>query len=368
LRLFIIAGEPSGDLHGSNLVYALRAKRPDLRFEGFGGPLMQAAGVHLHRDLRHLSFMGFVEVLRNLGHVIKNFRVAKQAIAASGPDALVLIDYPGFNLRLAKWAKAHGMKVIWYIAPQTWAWKEGRVHDLRQHVDELLCILPFEEAYFKSFGVNARFVGHPLLDVALSSRIQKPFDHESGSDKNVSRPLIALLPGSRKQEVSRILPEMVKVMPYLPDYQWAVACSPHVPMELYRKFVPAEVHCHTEGTSALLQRAHAALVTSGTATLETALHHVPQIVCYRANALSIAIARMLVKVRFISLVNLILDRQAVPELIQADLNTERLATELRAISVGESRTAQLVAYDELIGRLGGKGASERAAQAILSKV
>jgi len=362
VRLFIIAGEPSGDLHGSNLVRAIQEQRPDAKFEGFGGPLMQSAGVHLQRDMSHLSFMGFVEVVCNLGHVIKNFRVAKQAISESKPDALILIDYPGFNLRMAKWAKSRGLKVIWYIAPQTWAWKENRVHDLRKNVDELLCILPFEEAYFKGFGVNVKFVGHPLLDGLERT--------DGGRENNAdgSAPLITFLPGSRRQEVSRILPEMVKVMAHFPDYRWAVACSPHVPMELYRKILPSGVQCHTEGTSALLQRSNAVLVASGTATLETALHQVPQIVCYRANALSIAIARRLIKVRFISLVNLILDRQAVPELIQADLNTERLAAELSAITSGEARATQLTAYDELIGILGGKGASTRAAKAVLAAV
>ena len=244
MRLFIIAGEPSGDLHGSNLVRAIRAQRPDLQLEGFGGPLMQAAGVHLHRHLSHLSFMGFVEVVRNLGHVIKNFRVAEQAISDSRADALVLIDYPGFNLRMAKWAKKRGLKVIWYIAPQTWAWKENRVHRLRRYVDEVLCILPFEEAYFKGFGVSARFVGHPLLDAVPMDEAQgtrgggRGTDHNArGNEEAASAPLIALLPGSRRQEVSRILPEMVKAMAHLPGYRWAVACSPHVPMELYTKLL-----------------------------------------------------------------------------------------------------------------------------------
>ncbi len=362
MKLYIIAGEASGDLHGSNLIKALKKQQPDLHCRAWGGDMMQATGAELVRHYRDLAFMGFVEVVKNLRAILGNITFCKRDILAYQPDALVLIDYPGFNLRIAKWAKSQGLKVIYYISPQIWAWHSSRVHAIQRDVDQMLVILPFETDFFQKYGVQVQFVGHPLLD-AMPPATGKTVQNESA-------PLIALLPGSRRQEVQRILPPMLRVTPYFPDYRFVVAGATSLPADFYQPFLKdhPNVSLVSGQTYALLQEARAALVKSGTSTLEAALFNVPQVVCYAGNPLSYHIARRLINVKYISLVNLIMDRPLVRELIQDELNTENLRTALSDLLDPAQAAALQQGYTELRQRLGDGGASERAATAVLATV
>ncbi len=356
MRLFVVAGEASGDLHGANLLRAITALEPACVFEGFGGERMAAAGLHVLRGLDHLAFMGFTEVVKNLPTVIRNFSIAKQAMTERRPDALLLIDYPGFNLRLAKWAKKQGVPVLYYIAPQVWAWKESRITGMKQNIDRLMVILPFEKEYFAKHGMEVDFVGHPLLD-------------EIGNQKSEikNQKVIALLPGSREQEVKKMLPAMLAVRAQFPGYRFVIGKAPGLSEDFYRKLISGnDAEIFTEGTQALLRMADAALVTSGTATLETALLGVPQLVCYRGSTISVMLARRLIKVPYIALVNLILGREAVKELIQDDLNPENLAHQLRTLLGAANTSAQI--QSELFAVLGGAGASERAARIVVRRL
>lgn len=356
MRLFVVAGEASGDLHGANLLRAITALRPDCIFEGFGGERMAAAGMRILRGLDHLAFMGFIEVVRNLPTVMRNFSIAKKAMTQNRPDALLLIDYPGFNLRLAKWAKMQGIPVIYYIAPQVWAWKESRIRGMRRNIDRLLVILPFEKEYFAKHGMEVDFVGHPLLDEIRNQR------SEIRNQK-----VIALLPGSREQEVKTMLPAMLEVREQFPEYRFVIGKAPGLDENLYRKLISSEnAEIFSGGTQALLGMADAALVTSGTATLETALMDVPQLVCYRGNRLSVLLARRLIKVPYIALVNLILGREAVKELIQDDVNPDNLTEQLRSLLSLPQASHGI--QSELLAMLGGTGASERAAQIVVNHV
>ena len=319
---------------------------------------MQAAGSTLVKHYRDLDFMGFVEVVKNLRTILQNISFCKTDILAFQPDALVLIDYPGFNLRIARWARQQGIPVIYYISPQIWAWHRSRVYDIRRDVDKMLVILPFEQAFFKEFGMEVEYVGHPLLD-ALQSSGQK-------SERENSN-VIALLPGSRRQEVQRILPEMLAITPYFKEFQFVIAGATSLPTDYYQSFLKdyPEVRLVKGETYALLQTAHAALVKSGTSTLETALFGVPQVVCYTGSPVSYHIAKRLVKVKFISLVNLILDRPLVKELIQHELNTSNLKAALQHVLDPAGRSEIVSGYEELKHMLGDGGASMRAAQVIL---
>jgi len=389
LKLYLIAGEASGDLHGSNLIKALRRQQPEVQCRIWGGDLMQAAGSHLVKHYRDLAFMGFVEVVKNLRTILHNLAFCKRDILAYQPDALVLIDYPGFNLRIARWAKKRGIRVVYYISPQIWAWHQSRVHAIRRDVDQMLVILPFEQDFFKKYGMDVEFVGHPLLDAVdggretrddatsiLNSQFSIPKDggQQTVNDavsilnSQFSIPKIALLPGSRRQEVQRILPVMLSVTEFFPDYQFVVAGASSLPAEFYRPFLEKypDVQLVQGTTYDLLRQAQAALVKSGTSTLETALFGVPQVVCYAGNPLSYAIARRVVQVKYISLVNLILDRPLVRELIQHDLNTNNLRAALTEIMSEAGAENLPKGYAELRHRLGDGGASERAARAILS--
>ncbi|MCF8258727.1 MAG: lipid-A-disaccharide synthase [Flavobacteriales bacterium] len=360
MRLFVVAGEASGDLHGANLLRAITALQPACIFEGFGGERMAAAGMKVLRGLDHLAFMGFTEVVKNLPTVMRNFSIAKQAVTERRPDALLLIDYPGFNLRLAKWAKKQGIPVLYYIAPQVWAWKESRIKGMRQNIDRLMVILPFEQEYFAKHGMEVDFVGHPLLDT---------MGNGAEADALVPRPSslvpsVALLPGSREQEVKKMLPAMLAVRAQFPEYRFVIGKAPGLDEGFYRKLMPGnDAEIFTEGTQALLKMADAALVTSGTATLETALLGVPQLVCYRGSTISVMLARKLIKVPYIALVNLILGREAVKELIQDDLNPENLSRQLRTLLASEHTSERI--QSELFAVLGGAGASERAAQIVV---
>ncbi len=364
MRLYLIAGEASGDLHGSNLLKALHARQPGLSCRAWGGDLMQNAGATLVKHYRELAFMGFVEVAKNLRTILRNIEYCKQDILAFKPDALVLIDYPGFNLRIARWAKQQGIRVVYYISPQLWAWHASRAHAIRRDVDKLLVILPFEQAFFKEYGIEAEFVGHPLLDEIG----QMLHQNEAKAAPGTALPAqIALLPGSRKQEVSRILPRMLEATVYFPEYEFVVAGATSLPETYYRGFLAKypKVRLVQGQTYQVLMQSRAALVKSGTSTLETALLDVPQVVCYAGNWLSYRIAKQLIKVKYIALVNLIMDQPLVRELIQDELNKENIRAALAEILTPEKSAALKLGYAELRERLGGGGASERAARAIL---
>lgn len=364
MKYYIISGEASGDLHGSNLIHALREKDPKAEFRGWGGDLMQAQGMDLVAHYRDLAFMGFIEVVFNLSTILGNIKRCKKDIETYKPDVLILIDYPGFNMRIARWAKQQNIPVHYYIAPQAWAWKENRVKDIRRDVTALYVILPFEEVFFGQRGCPVHYVGHPLRD-AIDRKTaidQAQFRVNHGLDK---RPIIALLPGSRKQEIAAMLPIMASITDEFPHYQFVIAGAPSIDLNFYQRILnQTKIKVVTQETYTILNVAHAAMVTSGTATLETALLKVPQVVCYKGNWLSYAIAKRIIKLSYISLVNLILDRQAVPELIQGDFNRQTLVAHLRSILSDQGRTQQLKSYDQLLEALGPKGASKRVAALI----
>ena len=365
MKYYIIAGEASGDLHGSNLMKALKKKDPAAEFRFWGGDLMAKQGGTLVKHYRDLAFMGFLEVAKNLRTILNNIKFCKEDISSNRPDVLVLVDYPGFNLRIAKFAKELGIKVVYYISPQLWAWKEGRVEIIKKYVDEMMAILPFEEDFYKKHGVHSHFVGHPLLDAisTLEDLDVEDFKRENGLNE---KEIIALLPGSRKQEVEKMLAVMLSVRPYFKEYQFVIAGAPSLPKEFYQNYADDNVHFVSNKTYDLLRCSKAALVTSGTATLETALLNVPEVVCYRGSKISYAIAKRLVKnIRYISLVNLIMDREVVKELIQNELNTNNLVEELKKILATEKRVEVFRDYELLREKLGGKGASENAAEVIM---
>lgn len=363
MKYYIIAGEASGDLHGSNLMKAILKKDPNAEFRFWGGDLMQNVGGTLVKHYRDLAFMGFLEVLKNIKTILKNIKFCKQDIKNYLPDTLILIDYPGFNLRIAEYAKKLGIKVVYYISPQLWAWKEGRIKTIQNYVDEMLVILPFEKDFYQKHQYNAHFVGHPLLD-AISDLKEINIGNFKKEHSLNDKPIIALLPGSRKQEVEKMLQTMLSVRSYFPEYQFVIAGAPSLPKSFYQNFVDDNVHFVSNKTYDLLRCSEAALVTSGTATLETALLNVPEVVCYRGSTISYEIGKRLVKnIKYISLVNLIMDKEVVKELIQHDLTTENLVKELRLI-LGENREEILSNYKVLKEKLGGSGASEKAAEII----
>ncbi|MEA1850236.1 lipid-A-disaccharide synthase [Chryseobacterium sp. MHB01] len=366
MKYYIIAGEASGDLHGSNLMKALKQKDLNAEFRFWGGDLMAKQGGTLVKHYRDLAFMGFLEVAMNLRTILNNIKFCKEDIQNNKPDVLILVDYPGFNLRIAKFAKEQGIKVVYYISPQLWAWKEGRVEIIRKYVDEMMVILPFEKDFYSKHGVYSHFVGHPLLDAisTLEEINTEDFKIQNGLNE---KEIIALLPGSRKQEVEKMLQIMLSVRPYFKEYQFIIAGAPSLPKEFYEKYVDDNVHFVSNKTYDLLRCSKAALVTSGTATLETALLNIPEVVCYRGSKVSYAIAKRLVKnIKYISLVNLIMDREVVKELIQNDLNTNNLVVELKKILATEKRFEVFRDYELLREKLGGKGASENAADVILN--
>ena len=369
MKYYIIAGEASGDLHAANLVKELRDLDPDFRGRGWGGDLMSEQGVHLVKHFRDLAFMGFVEVIANLRTILKNIEFCKKDILDFRPDVLILVDYPGFNLRIAEFAHKAGLKVVYYISPQIWAWKQSRVHQIKQHVNEMLVILPFEKEFYEKFDYPVHFVGHPLLD-AINNRKETMVPGWKQKMGLTEKPIIALLPGSRKQEISSMLPLMLSVLEEFEEYQFVIGGAPSVPSSVYEEFTSGtSVKVVNGETYSLLENSFAALVTSGTATLETALFNVPEVVCYKGNIISYHIARALIKIKYISLVNLIMDREVVTELIQADLNKKRLIEELQKITNdAANRQKMLDDFKLLQQQLGGPGASKRAAKLILDGV
>lgn len=360
MKYYIIAGEASGDLHGSNLIKAIHHQDTQADIRCWGGDKMQAAGASLIKHYKDLAFMGFVEVIQHLGTILGNIAFCKKDIQHFAPDVLVLIDYPGFNLRIAKWAKANGIKVVYYISPQVWAWKENRVKTIKACVDKMLVILPFEVDFYKKWNFPVTYTGHPLVEVIQQEIEQVPIVPLS------SKPIIALLPGSREQEIKVKLPLMLSVVDSFPDYQFIVAQAPSLPDELMQDIIlDKNVLLAKNQTYNLLKQAKAGLITSGTATLETALFGLPQVVCYKGNSLSFWLATKLVKVKYISLVNLIMDKPVVKELIQDDLNKDNLIAELsKILQEGAALQQMKNDYQNLWQSLGSRSASSLAAEEI----
>lgn len=368
MKYYIIAGEASGDLHGSNLIKELKKldKLADIRC--WGGDLMERAGATVVKHYKDLAFMGFVEVLMNIRTIFKNLSFCKEDISRFNPDILVLIDYPGFNLRIAEWAKKKGIKVVYYISPQIWAWKESRVKQIRRNVDRMLVILPFEKEFYRKWNYDVDYVGHPLVDVVDSAANDlEPLPETAVSPLN-EKNIIALLPGSRAQEVAKKLPVMLEVTRSFPEYRFIVAKAPSLSDAFYQQFLEqySSVRSIRNKTYQLLLQAKAGLVTSGTATLETALFQVPQVVCYKGSNISYQIAKRLVKVKYISLVNLIMDKEVVKELIQDEMNVENLTRELNRILKDQDTIRQMKKdYSDLKKLLSlGGNASEKAARII----
>ncbi|KQB38167.1 Lipid-A-disaccharide synthase [Flavobacterium daejeonense] len=367
MKYYIIAGEASGDLHGSNLMKALLEQDSNAEIRFWGGDLMQAAGGTLVKHYRDLAFMGFAEVLFNLKTILNNIKFCKEDILQFQPDVIIFIDYPGFNMRIAQWAKEKGIKTHYYISPQIWAWKENRIKAIKRDVDKMYVILPFEKNFYEDkHHYPVEFVGHPLIDAIQN---QKPIDSTTFKAENNlnEKPIIALLPGSRKQEITKMLSLMLSVVDDFPDYQFVIAGAPSQEYDFYKSFITKNnIKFISNKTYDLLKIAHAALVTSGTATLETALFKVPEVVCYKGNWISYQIAKRIITLKYISLVNLIMDKEVVTELIQDACNTKNIKKELTKILNPEYRKNLLTNYDALEQKLGGTGASEKTAQLIIA--
>lgn len=365
MKYYIIAGETSGDLHGATLIKSLKRYDNAASFTIVGGDRMREASSEepiIHTS--SMSFMGFIEVLANIRTVAKNLRTVKRSVAEHQPDVLILIDFPGFNLKVADYAKKNGIKVYYYISPKIWAWNEKRVKKIKRVVDRMFCILPFEVEFYNKWGMVVDYVGNPLLDTIEAFVPNPNFRKENNL---TDKPIVALLPGSRKMEISKILPLMTKVSRMFPIHQFVIAGAPNISEQEYRNHIDSEViPIVFNSTYDLLNNAEAAIVTSGTATLETALFRVPQVVVYKANPISVSIARSVIKVRFISLVNLIMDMLAIRELIQKDARPDTVADELHLlINDAEYRANILENYDLLSQKIGAPGASERTAKLIV---
>lgn len=369
MKYYIIAGEASGDLHGSNLMKEIFAQDNQAEIRFWGGDLMQHVGGTLVKHYRDLAFMGFIEVVLNLKTILKNITFCKEDIENYNPDVLIYIDYPGFNMRIAQWAKQKGYKNHYYISPQIWAWKEGRIKAIKRDIDKMYVILPFEKDFYeKKHHFSVEFVGHPLID-AISGRTKKSFETFITENNLEAKPIIALLPGSRKQEIAKMLALMLSIVDNFKDYQFVIAGAPSQEYSFYQQFLTTtNVKFISNKTYDLLSVAKAALVTSGTATLETALFKVPQVVCYKGSWISYQIAKRIITLKFISLVNLIMDYEVVKELIQDELNTENLNLELNKLLNGEKRDLILNEYNKLETKLGGNGASKKTAQLIVDSI
>lgn len=369
MKYYIIAGEASGDLHGSNLMKALYKEDPQAEIRFWGGDLMQNAGGTLVKHYRDLAFMGFIEVLFNLKTVLNNIEICKKDITKFDPNVIIYIDYPGFNMRIAKWAKPKGYKNHYYISPQIWAWKENRIKAIKNDIDKMYVILPFEKEFYEvKHNFPVTFVGHPLIDAIHN---QSSLDTNTFKTENQlsEKPIIAILPGSRKQEISKMLSVMLSVVQDFPDYQFVIAGAPSQDFEFYKQFISSEnIKFISNKTYSLLRNSTAALVTSGTATLETALFKVPEVVCYKGSWVSYQIAKRIITLKYISLVNLIMDKEVVTELIQDDCSTQRIREELTKILNSDYRKTLLKNYDLLEEKLGGIGASEKTAHLIFSDI
>lgn len=361
MKFYFVAGERSGDLHGGNLIKSLSRRFPGARYRGFGGDYMEQAGMELVVHYKELAFMGFLEVIINLRTIKKLLAKCQQELLAWKPDVIVLIDYAGFNMRVAAFARAHGIKVYWYISPKVWAWNRKRAWKLKANIDHMFVILPFEKEFFQRYDWQVDYVGNPVLDAIKAHEKDNTFSRRH--DLDMTRPIVALLPGSRVQELKRMIPVMAQVAKQMPQAQFVVAALANMDEEWYLPLreIPSIRFVYDE-TYDLLNHATAAIVTSGTATLETALWRVPQVVIYKASPLSYLIARSVIKVPFISLVNLIAGKEVVKELIQRDMTPERVTEVLQSILSGEARTKVLAGYDEVIRILDTGSASENTAE------
>ncbi|WP_322550861.1 lipid-A-disaccharide synthase [Flavobacterium psychraquaticum] len=369
MKYYIIAGEASGDLHGANLMKALYEKEPNAEIRFWGGDLMQNVGGTMVKHYRELAFMGFLEVILNLKTILSNIKICKRDIETFQPDVLIFIDYPGFNMRIATWAKARNIPTHYYISPQIWAWKENRIKAIKRDVDFMYVILPFEKDFYeKKHHFSVHFVGHPLID-AIADRTEIS-DAQFRKDNALNeKSIIALLPGSRKQEIAKMLSIMLSVVNDFPDYQFVIAGAPSQEYEFYENFLNNEnVKFIANKTYDLLSHSHAALVTSGTATLETALFNVPEVVCYKGSWVSYQIAKRILTLKYISLVNLIMDKEVVKELIQEELTTKNLKIELNKILNTDGRAKLLKEYAQLKQNLGGEGASKKTAALIINSL
>ena len=367
MKYYIIAGEASGDLHGSNLMKSIYQEDSTAEIRFWGGDLMQKVGGTLVKHYRDLAFMGFAEVVMNLKTILNNIKICKTDILAFQPDVIVFIDYPGFNLRIAKWSKALGFKNHYYISPQIWAWKESRIKEIKRDIDKMYVILPFEKTFYEDkhhFPVS--FVGHPLIDAIQAHPLVDDATFRKDNQLN-DLPIIALLPGSRKQEITKMLSVMLSIADDFKEYQFVIAGAPSQEYSFYQQFITSDnIKFLSNKTYDLLQHATAALVTSGTATLETALFKVPEVVCYKGNWISYQIAKRIITLKYISLVNLIMDKEVVTELIQDDCSTQRIKTELQKILDSENRKVLQENYTILEEKLGGKGASSTTAKLIVA--
>lgn len=368
MKYYILAGEASGDLHGSNLMKALLKVDSQAEFRFWGGNLMQEIGGNLVVHYKERSFMGFAEVLFNLRKILGLIKFCKKDIEDFQPDTIIFIDNSGFNLRIAEWAKKKQFKTQYYISPQVWASRAGRVEKIKRDIDAMYVILPFEKAFYETYKYPVHFVGHPLID-AIANRTQVDDRTFRDTHKLSNKPIIALLPGSRKQEITKMLGVMLSVVDDYPDYQFVIAGAPSQDFDFYKPFITNDnVTFINNKTYDLLSVSTAAIVTSGTATLETALFKVPQVVCYKANAISYHIAKRIITLKFISLVNLIMDREVVKELIQNDLTTKNLKIELNKILDKYQRAKLFLDYYDLEKKLGGRGASDKAAELIYQNI
>ncbi len=371
MKYYIIAGEASGDLHGSNLIKALLQKDMQVDVRCWGGDLMQQTGALLVKHYRNLAFMGFVEVLKNLRTIFRNLSFCKKDILQYKPDVLILIDYPGFNLRIANWAHQRHIRVVYYISPQVWAWKASRVKGIKKYVDKMLVILPFEKAFYQKHNYPVDYVGHPLLDAIKAFNQTYTFQPLFQNHKSTDT-IIAILPGSRKQEIAKKLPVMLEATKSFSQCTFVLAQAPGLEDDFYASFIKnyPNVHVIKNKTYDVLVNAKAAIVTSGTATLETALFGVPELICYKGGSISYAIAKRLVHIKYICLVNLIMDREVVKELIQQNVTVENITQELKLLLYDTNRNQQLKQdYDALKSLLShGGSASKNAAEIIWEEV
>ena len=367
MKYYIIAGEASGDLHASNLIKEIIKLEPNADIRAWGGDKMQNAGANVVKHFKDLAFMGFYEVLINLRTILKNISFCKKDILEFNPDKIIFVDYPGFNMRIAKWSKKYKFQTIYYIAPQLWAWNEKRIKKIKKYIDSLYVILPFEKEFFETkHKYPVKFLGHPLLDSI--SNFKKNYDSSSEQIITNKKEVIAILPGSRKQEIKKILNTVIKIVDYFPDHQFIVAGAPNIKLSYYKSILKNKrIKVIENKTYEILSISTAAIVTSGTATLETALFKVPQVVCYKSSYFSYFIAKLIVNIKYISLVNLIMDQQIVKELIQQDCNKDKIRYELEKILDLNNKKSLQIKYDELTSILGNNGTSKRVALDIIKK-
>ncbi len=368
MKYYLIAGEASGDLHGANLMKSILKEDLNAELRFWGGDLMQAVGGTLVKHYKERSFMGFIEILLNLRKILGFIKYCKKDIEHYQPDVVILIDNSGFNLPIAKWAKIKGFTTHYYISPQLWASREGRIKTIKTYVDYMYVVLPFVKEFYDKYEYPVQFVGHPLIDAIADHKQIMP---EKFKEKNSldDRPIVAILPGSRKQEIKKMLEVMLTMVDHFPGYQFVVAGAPSQDVSFYKPFIKKEgVHLVMNQTYDLLSLSNAALVTSGTATLETALFKVPQVVCYKGSYISYQIAKRIINLEYISLVNLIMDKPIVTELIQGDFNQKRLKEELTIILDDYKRAVMFLDYYDLEKNLGGRGASDKTAALIVESI